>query len=65
MEWDELSADEGLKGTQTVFAKAYHKAEAAEVRRLANVVEHSRAVNVRLEGLQTPKGIGAGAYPFV
>lgn len=47
------------------MAKAYHKAEAAEVRRLANVVEHSRAVNVRLEGLQTPKGIGAGAYPFV
>jgi len=62
VEWDELSADEGLRGTQAVFTKAYHKVEAAEVRRLANVVEHSRAVNVRLEGLQTPKGIGAGAW---
>ena len=62
LEWDELSADEGLKEAQSVMAKAYHKAEAAEVRRLANAVEHSRAVNVRLEGLQSPKGIGAGAW---
>ena len=63
LEWDELSADEGLKEAQSVMAKAYHdKAEAAEVRRLADAVEHSRAVNVRLEGLQSPKGIGAGAW---
>ena len=30
VEWDELSADEGLRGTQSVMAKAYHKAEAAQ-----------------------------------
>ena len=61
MEWDELSADEGLRGAQSVMAKAYHKAEAAEVRRLA-IAEGSRAIVVKLEGLQNPKGIGAGAW---
>ena len=54
MEWDELSADEGLRGAQSVMAKAYHKAEAAEVRRLA-IAEGSRAIVVKLEGLQNPK----------
>ena len=38
-----------------MMAKAYHKAEAAEVCRLANVVEHSRAVNVRLDAVTGPR----------